>query len=647
MLLQLDECIDYMQTHPQQKESQTYLARYRQLLTRALTLLRTQFVGLLRETTREVAQRIADKQLNDTTISSLLYAKFRLHASEMRALGIEIQKRTSLPVDAESEGESEYQSLMDELHTAFATCRARLMLPLVRTKLREIAQAPGTAKDLVASSRASISYIRGICLDEFELWAEWFHGQRGLYGLLESICEPLYDQLRPQIIHETKLYKLCQLCTLLQTRYMNDEEEDEDENTTIDLSELDFSALVRPLLEDTQSRIVFRAQSILRDEIERFTPKTSDLDYPARLKAPKATTSSRKTSQSNGHLRQISNSLDFTMPPKEHWSRTEVTARNSLTSPYPTLEKAVSLLSLIYRLLNPAVFNDLAHRIVHATTLSLLHASRLLRTAPKLQSPQLDDKFATVHQDPEADSLLFLLAHLMLLKSHIVAFDIEFYPYPETSFDFSNLTNTFYELHAERGGLFNPLNLVRLVGRGRDLLPRVVNNMLDAKAELDGQMRKAISEITAYESGKMTRALKSRGVITSPQKAAKAVAEVRKAVEQETPQLRARLQQWFMDEWTRKTLLMAVSEAIDQEYEDFLALLEGASQPKSKSKKAVVKGKGKGREDEVWDADTFVRWTQTVFAIDVKDDEADGKNDNDITSVSGALSPRSTLRSIP
>ncbi len=78
-------------------------------------------------------------------------------------------------------------------------------------------------------------------------------------------------------------------------------------------------------------------------------------------------------------------------------------------------------------------------------------------------------------------------------------------------FDFSNLTNTFYELQAERGGLFNPLNLVRLVGRGRDLLPRVVENMLDAKVELDGRLRKVISDFTAWEAGKTIAPLRRGG----------------------------------------------------------------------------------------------------------------------------------------
>jgi conserved oligomeric Golgi complex subunit 3 len=607
MLVQLDECIDYMQTHSKQKEAETYRSRYRLLLTRALTLVRTQFVGSVRETTAEVAKRIADKQLNDTTMSALLYAKFRVGSADMKELGLEIQKRANPPADAEPGTEGEYQSLMNELHTSFAASRGRLVIPLVRAKLTEIAQAPSTSKDLVAFARSSISYIRGICLDEFDLWGEWFHGQRGLYDFLESICEPLYDHLRPRIIHELKLPKLCQLCTLLQTRYMN---EGDDEYEPPDMNELDFAQLIEPALEDTQSRIVFRTQAILHDEIENLKPKPNDLDYPNLLKSKNIQISGRKASNSISSPPEPSNDLEST---EDRWPLSSTTTTN-LSTPYPTLTRAISLLSLIYRLLNPAIFDDLAHRVVHATTHSLIHASVLLKTQKKPPP--------TTHP-PDANSTthLFLLTHLLLLKSRIVAFDIEFSPHPDVTFDFTNLTNTFAELHAERGGLFNPLNLVRLVGRGRDLLPRVVENMLDAKVELDGRLRQVIADFTAAEAGKMTAFLTRDKRIMDAQsdKARKLVVDMRSAVQREVPLLRSRLDLWIADARTRETLLMAVREAVVAAYEEFLTTLsDGAAQGKGTGKGKTGskgKGKGKGREDDLWDVDTFVEWTDAVFGL--------------------------------
>ena len=318
------------------------------------------FVGALRDIAADVSKRIADKQLNDTTMSVLLYAKFRVGASELKEIGQEIRKRAVPPPGAEPGAEGEYQSLMNELYTSYSATRGKLIIPLVRKKLGDIAMAPSTSKNLVAFARNSISYIRGVCSDEFELWEEWFEDQVGLYEFLESVCEPLYDHLRPRIIHETQLLRLCELCTLLQTRYMGDQDE---EAEPLDMKQLDFSALIHPALEDAQTRLVFKTQAILRDEIEHYRPKPEDLDYPARNR--RVSLSGTKNKDSRASQRKGSIAEPLTPMPK-----TPMVVEEELDSPtggdrhwcfdteavfegwYPTLRKAVWLLTRIYRLVN-------------------------------------------------------------------------------------------------------------------------------------------------------------------------------------------------------------------------------------------------------------------------------------------------------
>ena len=628
MLVQLDECIDYMQTHTKQKEAETYRARYKLLLTRALTLVRSQFIGAVRETAAEVAKRIADRQLNDTTMSALLYAKFRVGAADMKELGLEIQKRANPPAEADPEVEGEYQSLMNELHTSFAVSRGRLIIPLVRKRLSDIAQAPSTSRDLVAFARASISYIRGICLDEFELWGEWFHGQRGLYDFLEAVCEPLYDSLRPRIIHENKFQKLCQLCSLLQTRYMNDPEE---EPELQDLTQLDFAILVQTILGDTQTRIVFRTQAILKDEIENFRPRPEDLNYPSRTGLSRL--SGSKPTQVPTSGRRQSYAEPLTPLPKEPQvvdedidsadeSEAAWTIRDSSTAMhncYPTLSKAIKLLSRIYRLVNSSVFDDLAHQIVHQTTLSLHSAAT-----------QISSNKTT------ADGQLFLLRHLLLLKSQIVAFDIEFVT-PDISFDFSGVTNTFYELR-ERGGLFNPRNLMRLIGGG--LFPQVVENMLDAKVELDGRLRTVINDFTAGYATVMTKSLPLTfrpGDRNVDEAAGKAVIATRKAIEKGAHALRQKLDEYLDDPRTKETLVAAVQDQVVQIYESFFDSYMGRD---GKTGVKNISKKGKSREDTVWDIDTFAEWTEGIFMVG-----REGMLDADEDGEGGGSGSRSLSRS--
>lgn len=313
-------------------------------------------MAALRETYQSVSKKMSDQQLNDTALSALLYAKFRVGAPELKQIGLEIQKRAVPPLNPDQNNEAEYQSLMNELHSNYSTTRAKLILPLARKKLTEITQTPSSSKDLVAFARASISYIRGLCLDEYDLWGEWFHGQGGLYDFLETICEPLYDHLRPRIIHETDIRNLCQLCTLLQTRYFVDPE---DETEQQDTNQLDFSILIQPALQDVQTRLVFRAQAFLRDEIERYKPRPEDIDYPMRSKQVSLTTVT-DTQISGRKDTSAETMIDMTKTAKEgdetgaqeQDGKWDFETQTALKGWYPTLRKAIWLLSRIYRLVN-------------------------------------------------------------------------------------------------------------------------------------------------------------------------------------------------------------------------------------------------------------------------------------------------------
>lgn len=311
----------------------------------------------LKDIYQNVSKKVSDQNLNETALSALLYAKFRVGAPELKQIGIEIQKRAVPPLNPEQNSEAEYQSLMNELHSNYSATRVRLIIPLVRKKLVEITQTPSSTKDLVSFARASIGYIRGVCLDEYDLWGEWFHGQGGLYDFLETICEPLYDHLRPRIIHEGDIVNLCQLCTLLQTRYFLDPEEEPEQHVQ---NQLDFSTLIQPALQDVQSRLVFRAQAALRDGIERYKPRPEDIDYPMHSRQMSLTTVT-DTQISGKKDTTAATMIDMTKPTdgdetQDKDGKWDFETQTALKGWYPTLRKAIWLLSRIYRLVNVGFF---------------------------------------------------------------------------------------------------------------------------------------------------------------------------------------------------------------------------------------------------------------------------------------------------
>lgn len=276
---------------------------------------------------------------------------------------------------------------------------------------------------------------------------------------------------------------------------------------------------------------------------------------------------------------------------------------------YPVLRKAIWLLSKIYRLVNVSlpsqlihvssleksqstVFDDLAHQIVHQTTLSLHLAASQIATK---SSP--------------ADGQLFLIKHLLTLKQQIVAFDIEFVT-PDITFDFSGVTNTFHELR-DRGTLFDPRNLWRIMA-GRALLPRVVENMLDAKVELDGRLRTVINDFTNGFAARMLAPVSEAAAAKRGFEPSTAVRAVREATEQELPGLRKKLDEYLDDVRTKETLVAAVREYVLEGYEAFY---ERWTREQRSKGTAQISTKGKGREDGVWDLETFGEWTAQVFGV--------------------------------
>ena len=236
------------------------------------------------------------------------------------------------------------------------------------------------------------------------------------------------------------------------------------------------------------------------------------------------------------------------------------------------------------------MFDDLAHQIVHQTTLSL----------------QLAAKSITLKAG-EVDGQLFLIKHLLILKQQIVAFDIE-YVTPDVSFDFSGVTNTFWELR-ERGGLFDPRNLWRAMGGG--LLPKVVSNMLDAKAELDGRLRKVINDFTSNFASRMTGLIEGDARSKKSFDAIKVVHKVQEISEKEVPLLRRKLNEYLDDARTKETLVGAVQDQVTLNYETFYDIQTADRRLNGRP----LSKKGKGRDDEVWDPDMFSEWAGGLFQV--------------------------------
>lgn len=173
--------------------------------------------------------------------------------------------------------------------------------------------------------------------------------------------------------------------------------------------------------------------------------------------------------------------------------------------------------------------------MVHLCILSLFNASGAITT----KKSQLD-----------AD--LFLIKHLLILKEQVGAFDIE-YVRPETEIDFSGVVDRFREFSKLESGIFSPSALRKVVQ-----LPMVVENMLDAKEELDGKLRIAINRLTSITAEQITSTLEGRNSLDTTENIKLTAEKFREMAEKLLPSIQQKTEEYIGDIRTSDILVNAV-----------------------------------------------------------------------------------------
>lgn len=448
---QLQECLDFLEKHKSYKDSEMFTVRYRQCLTRALTLVRNHLIENLKTRGNTAYEKIQKEDLSNMQWEIHLYSGFsadltsETNQSNFPSLFAELMHRWS--------SHSEYKGLLTDVLSQFFKIRSSILEPYFK-KFRPV----DSDSSLVVYCQKNINWFKGSFTKEFSLFSAFFplsdceEYQTKFFieeftGFCRNMLDPIYDDVRNRILRETNIEELCQLTNLLMSVYEN-----EDDDSVVTTEGLDYSELFQPMLNDAQSRLIFRVQNYIDNKLLKYKPTPEDLQLANRRQS----TSRRQRSESS---------------PDEY-------PGNMFPECYPPVGKALSILSNIYELVNSMVFDDLAHHIVHncifmlkngAVPLALTHSGAL-----------------------EAE--MFYLKNLILLKYQISNFDIQ-YIRTETSVDFtSGISELLQTLRAgemsvrlnEQGGIFE------LVKRS---VPKVINNMIDAHQEIELEMTNSVTNL--------------------------------------------------------------------------------------------------------------------------------------------------------
>ncbi|XP_071732124.1 conserved oligomeric Golgi complex subunit 3-like isoform X1 [Rutidosis leptorrhynchoides] len=543
-LKKLDECISYVENNPHYAESNVYLVKFRQLQSRALGMIRTHVLSVLKSSTSQAqtALRGSSKTaVSEGVEASIIYVRFKAAASELKPVLEEIERRSS---------RKEYVQILSECHRIYCEQRLSLVKGIVSQRISEYSKK----ESLPSLTRSGCAYLMQVCQLEHQLFDHFFPSTSedisSLAPLVDPLCTYLYDTLRPKLIHETNLDVLCELVDILKIEAMGEQLSRRSE----------FLAGIRPTLDrilaDIRERLTFRARTHIRDEIANYLPLEKDLDYPGKL-------------EQSAETNPDPNSLDQSSDVFKTW--------------YPPLEKTVSCLSKLYNCLEQAVFTGLAQEAVEFCSVSIQKASKLIAK----RSSQMDGQ-------------LFLIKHLLILREQIAPFDIEF-SVTHKELDFSHLLEHLRRILRGQTSLFD---WSRSTSLARTLSPRVLESQIDAKKELEKNLKTTceefimsvtksvvdpmlsfVTKVTAVRvalsssaqnqklDSAMGKPLKDQA-FASPDKVAEIVHKVNAAMQNELPRVMEKMKLYLQNPSTRTILFKPVKTNIIEAHEQVQSLLK-------------------------------------------------------------------------
>ncbi|MCL7023786.1 hypothetical protein MKW94_009497, partial [Papaver nudicaule] len=357
-LKRLDECISYVENNLQYAESGVYHIKFKQLQSRALVMIRSHVLSVLKSASSQVHAAIGSSGRSKAAFSegvetSVIYVRFKAAAGELKPVLVEIESRAS---------KKEYAQVLAECHKLYCEQRLSLIKSIVHLRISEFAKK----EELPSLTRSGCAYLVQVCLLEHQLFVHFFPSSSEDVSSLSPLIDPLstylYDTLRPKLIHEANLDFLCELVDILKVNTLRQQGSASD-------SLAGLRTTLERILADVHERLTFRARIYIQDEIANYIPFDDDLDYPAKL-------------ERSAETELVTTSADDLF---KTW--------------YPPLEKTLSCLSKLYRCLEPAVFPGLAQEAVEVCAISIQNASKLI-----------------AKRSSTIDGQLFLIKHLLILR---------------------------------------------------------------------------------------------------------------------------------------------------------------------------------------------------------------------------------------
>jgi len=271
-------------------------------------------------------------------------------------------------------------------------------------------------------------------------------------AFLDDLCDNLHRTIRRGLVNVLDLDTLCQIVSVLR-----------EERSLANSSPTTMAAArsIGRVIVDAQERLIFCANSVLGKEVLRFKATPADLDYPDKLRKWKEQKMELAEKDAGEESRE-EEALKLQMQVYESW--------------FPPIRSVLKVLSKIFRVVEPNVFEDIALTSIQSCSRSL-----------KDGSMYIEKKSGVLHSD------LFLVKNLLILREQLSPFDMQLRSV-ERQLDFSDAGKAVSRFIANRNRrLFSMTSenaLITLLSEG--VSTRVKS--IDSKRDLEDSLRSACND---------------------------------------------------------------------------------------------------------------------------------------------------------
>ncbi|CAP24966.2 Protein CBR-COGC-3 [Caenorhabditis briggsae] len=530
ILVSIDECLTYLRGHPEYKESEHYISKFEQCLSRAMTWVRVAVLAELDTCFNDVKDRQAQLDADyekigrggqDEDTFALLYGVFASKAAVVKAsINVVEQRFAVVP---------EFEEMLAECQYAYFAKRHLLLGPILESTLSNLSTTH--AESTCRLTRDACTFMLRTCDDEYRLYRQFFVTSNGnderkssmdgrispamstitsvftsthppqqvhpFETFAEQMCRTLYDMLRPRIVHNPHLETLAELCTMIKVEMIENrcspqmvasilgDDAIQDPNVAGLNPRAGFVAVMGELVGDIAERIVHRAGLYAQSDIGAYRPAPGDIAYPQMLQMIRKIENEEKEKNQKG----VEDKVDTATAIDQHclW--------------YPTVRRTVLCLSKIFPCLDIGVFHSLARDMLFACIESLQTASTAILSTP----------VPAKGWSKKLDAHLFVVKHLLILREqtapyrqNVLSSRSDALNTKDFSIDFSKFTNVLFDSNAKWFELSTNNTLLELI----TTVPiEMREHEGDSRRVLDQQLRAATFRLAHEASQLMIGAL--------------------------------------------------------------------------------------------------------------------------------------------